>query len=125
MSQANKPLVDKSFEIVRQYLQSVVPPCSVAVDTPTHYEVVAINGDEKHVFGYVVAHEHVITIGFNDKIPAHDLKELISEHLIKKMGDAHHRFEVRDADIHSLTKDLQQAIEKLARYYNEKGWTKA
>lgn len=122
MSHANKPQVGPSFEIVRNYFKSVVPPCVAEVDTPTHYEAVAVGGDTKRLFGNVVAHDHVVSVGFYDQIPENDFRQLVSEHLIKHM--THHRLEIRDADVHAFTKDLQDAIQKLARYYNEKGWTK-
>ncbi len=123
MSHLNKPLVSQSFEIVRQYLKSSVPPCVATVDTPTHFEAVAVNGDEKHVYGYVVAHEHVITLGFCTEISDKDFKELIPIGLRARMND-HRRLEIREAHVSDLRQDIQDACEKLLYYYNEKGWTK-
>ena len=109
MSHMNKPRVDQSFEIVRQCLKSSVPPCNAIADTPTHYETEAVNGNQKHVFGYVVAHEHVITIGFSTDIPEKDLKELIPARLLEKMN-GHRRMEIRDVQVHELHSDLQEEI---------------
>lgn len=123
MSHLNKPLVNQSFEIVRQYIKSSVPPCEASADTPTHYEAVAINGNQKHLFAYVVAHEHVVTLGFSTEISDNDLKQLISSRL-REMMNEHRRLEIRDAHVADLRQDIQDACEKLLYYYNEKGWTK-
>ncbi len=123
MSNSYKPHVDLSFDMIRQFIKSSVPPCEAITDTPTHYESVAINGDQKHLFAYVVAHEHVVTLGFNTEIPEKDLKQLVPETLIKMMNE-HRRIEIRNAHVDDLRKDIQDAIEQLLYYYNEKGWTK-
>ena len=123
MSHLNKPLVPQSFEIVRQYLKSSVPPCVATVDTPTHFEAVAINGDEKHLYGYVVAHEHVITLGFSTEISDSDFRELFSSRLRAMMND-HRRLEIREAHVADLRQDIQDACEHLLYYFNQKGWTK-
>lgn len=123
MSHMNKPLVDLSFEMCRQFLKSSVPPCTSTVDTPTHYESTAIKGEEKHLFGYVVAHEHVVTLGFNEEIPESDFKELIPERLRNMMNHNHRRLEIRNAEVDGLRQDIQDACEKLLYYYNQIGWT--
>lgn len=123
MSHMNKPLVDLSFEMCRQYLKSSVPPCIASVDTPTHYESMAVNGESKHLFGYVVAHQHVVTLGFNEEIPEEDFKQLIPERLRNMMNHNHRRLEIRNVEVDDLRQDIQDACNQLLYYYNQKGWT--
>lgn len=123
MSHMNKPQVDQSFEICRQFLKSAVPPCTATVDTPTHYECMAINGEMKHLFGYVVAHQHVITLGFNVEIPEEDFKKLIPERLRNMMDHNHRRLEIRNVEVLDLRQDIQDACNQLLYYYNQIGWT--
>ena len=123
MSNSNKPHVDLSFDMIRQYIKSSVPPCEVASDTPTHYEAVAVNGDQKHLFAYVVAHQHVVTLGFSTDISDADFRELIPERL-RKMMNEHRRLEIHNAHVDDLREDIQDACEQLLYYYNQKGWTK-
>lgn len=123
MSHMNKPLVEQSFDMVRQCIKSSVPPCTTTVDTPTHYESVAINGDQKHLFGFVVAHQDVITVGINEEIPEEDLKQMVSERLLKMMNQ-HRRFEIRTILVKDLHQDVQDAFNNLLYYYNQIGWTK-
>ncbi len=122
MSELNQPHVGLSFDMIRQLLKSAVPPCTATVDTPTHYEAVAVNGSHKHLFGYAVAHQDVVTVGFNTEIPEADFKQLASKRLILKMNE-HRRLEIRNAKDHDLHQDLQDAFNKMLYYYNEKGWT--
>lgn len=124
MSHLNKPQVNLSFDMIRQYIKSAVPPCEATADTPTHYEAVAMVDGVKHVFAYVVAHQHVVTLGFDMNIPEKDFKQLVSEQLCKRMEHGHRRLEIRDAHVDELRKDIQDACEKLLYYFNEKGWTK-
>ena len=122
MSEMNKPRVSKSFEMIRQYLKSSVPPCTATIDTPTHYESVAINKDQKHLYGFCVAHHDVVTVGFNEEIPETDLKQLIPERL-RRMMNEHRRLEIRETEVHDLRQDIQDACNQLLYYYNEKNWT--
>ena len=105
MSHTNKPEVNLSFDMIRQYIKSSVPPCEVIADTPTHYESAAIVGDQKHVFAYVVAHQHVVTVGFGTDISDKDFHQLIPERLRKMMND-NRRLEIRDAHVDDLRKDI-------------------
>ena len=122
MSHENKPNVNQSFEMIRQYIKSAATPTCEEIDTPTHYELTTVGTDgQKHLFGYVVAHEHVITIGFNTQISDKDKRQLFSENLLKKMND-NGRFEMRDAHVADFRHDIQDACEKLLYFYNEKNW---
>ena len=124
MSEMNRPQVAKSFEMIRQLLKSSVPPCTTTIDEPCHYESMAITGDTRHLFGYCIAHREVVTIGFNREISDHDLRQLFSASLREKMNEER-RIEVREAEVHNLWQDLQDAVNKLQYYFDEKGWTKA
>ena len=124
MSKLNEPKTAKTFEIIREYLKGAVPPCSVETDEPHHIEVVANDGTTKHIFGYCVEHNEVVTVGFDTKIPENALREIFSERLIKMMNE-HRRIELRNIEQNDLHKDLQDAFEKLLYYFNEKNWTKA
>ena len=108
MSNSNKPHVDLSFDMIRQYIKSSVPPCEATSDTPTHYEAVAINGDQKHVFAYVVAHQHEVTLGFSTDISDGDFKQLVSERL-RKMMNEHRRLEIHNAHVDDLRKEIGRA----------------
>ena len=121
MSDINKTRVNQSFEMVRQYIKSSVTPTCEVIDTPTHYELTTVANGQKHLFAYVVAHEHVITVGFNTQISDADARQLFPERLLKMMND-HRRLEIRDAQVDDLRKDIQDAIEQLKYYYDEKGW---
>ncbi len=122
MSNENKPHVDQSFEMVKQFLKGAATPTCEVIDTPTHYEITAVDKEgKKHLFAYVIAHEHVITIGFNTQIPEQDKHQLFSDVLLKKMND-HCRIEVRNAHVADFRHDLQDAFEKLLYYFNEKNW---
>ena len=123
MSRLNEPNIPLSFKMVREYIKSSVPPCTATIDTPTHYESVAVNGEEKHLYGYVIAHQHVITVGFSMDIPDNAMHQLFSERL-RKMMNEHRRLEIRDAHVNDLRQDLQDACEHLLYYYNQIGWTK-
>ena len=122
MSETNKHLTDQSFEIIRQYLKSAVPPCQITVDTDTHFEVTAINNDKKELFGYCVKHQHVVTLGFNTNISDKDFHQLIPERLIKMMNE-HRRLEIRDVIVKDLHESIQDACNNLLYYFNEKNWT--
>ena len=123
MSNSNKPHVNLSFEMIRQFIKSAVPPCEASADTSTHYEAIAVNGDQKHVFAYVVAHEHVVTLGFSTDISDDDFVELIPERL-RKMMNNHRRLEIHNAHVDELRKDIQDSCEQLLYYYTQKDWTK-
>ena len=112
MSHMNKPNVNQTFEICKQYLKSAVPPCVVTTDTPTHYECSSDNGKEKHVFGYVIAHEHIVTFGFCEDIKEGEMKQLVSDRILKMMGHGHHRIEIRDIHEHELANDLRRSEER-------------
>ncbi len=123
MSHLNTPNVPQAFEMMRQYIKSSVPPCTATVDTPTHYESVAINGEQKHIYGYVIAHHDVVTVGFSMDIPDNAMHQIFSERL-RKMMNHHRRLEIRNPHVNDLRQDIQDACEKLLYYYNEIGWTK-
>ncbi|MEG1617694.1 MAG: hypothetical protein RR202_08010 [Bacteroidales bacterium] len=121
MSEANKPLVNKSFEMIKQYLKSAVPPCVATVDTPEHYEVTAVNNGTKHLFGYCIAHRNTVTMGFNEDIPESDFKQLVPKRILEMMNE-NRRIAIRDADEHELSSAIRDACNQLLYYYNEKGW---
>ncbi|MDO5570549.1 MAG: hypothetical protein Q4F97_03675 [Bacteroidales bacterium] len=121
MSEINKPLVKQSFEIIRNFLKSAVPPCTATVDTTTHYEVVAENNGQKHIYGYCIAHRNVVTLGFDENIPEEDFKRLIPKRL-REMMNEHRRLEIREVQVNELRADIQDALNKLLYYFNEKNW---
>ena len=90
-------VVNDAFSTARQLLKSTVPPCTETMDNSEYYEVRSINPErsEDILFGYVIKHTDSITIGFNDKLEENN---------------------------HQLREDLQEAINHLMRYYNEKNW---
>ena len=65
MTGIDRSKVNLAFRIVRDDIKTTVPPCENTIDTSTHYEAVAKNGDQNHLLVYVIAHYHVITIGFS------------------------------------------------------------
>ena len=104
-------------------IKSAVPPCVAVADTPTHYEAAAETDGKQHVFGYVVAHRDVITVGFNTEISDKDMHELVSERL-RKMMNEHRRLEIREAHVSDLRQDIQEAFNAMLNYFNEKNWVK-
>ena len=124
MSHLNKPQIQQTFEEIKGYLKGAVPPCKIITDAPTHFECVADNGEKEILFGYAVAHHHVVTLGFYDEIPANDKKELFSERLLNMMKDNHNRIEIRNIFDNEFGNDIRDAITKLLYYYNQKGYTK-
>ena len=123
MSHANKPNVGLAFKMCRQYFKSAVPPCIATVDTPTHYEVTAVDAaQDKRLFGYCVAHESALTIGFNEQIPEEDFKKLIPERLRNMMEHKHRRLEIRDSLVDELARDIRDACNQLLYYYNQNNW---
>lgn len=122
MSHLNKPNVEETFKICKQYIKSAVPPCVVEIDTPTHFEVVAINGDQKHLFANIVSHDHVVTLGFDTTIPEEDLKQLLSDRLIKHLNE-HRRMAIHNLEYDDYRQDFQDACNKLLYYFDQQGWT--
>jgi hypothetical protein len=107
----------------RQYLKSAVPPCIASADTSTHYEVTAVDASkEKRLFGYCIAHESALTIGFNEQIPEEDFQKLIPERLRKMMNHKHRRLEIRDPEVDELARDIRDAFNQLLYYYNQNNW---
>ena len=102
--------------------KSTVPPCTETMDNPEYYEVRSINPErsEDILFGYVIKHTDSITIGFNDKLEENNMERLFSKYLLQKMNE-HKRIHIHEMN-HQLREDLQEAINHLMRYYNEKNW---
>lgn len=119
-------VVNEAYKEVREMFKSVVPPCTATIDDGTHYEVVAIKQEagpsqESHVLlGTVVKHADSITVGFNNKLGEKKNKELFSEYLLEKMNP-HGRIRIHEMN-RQLHLDLQYAVERLMRYYNDMGW---
>lgn len=115
-------VVNDAFSTARQLLKSTVPPCTETMDNPEHYEVRSINPErsEDILFGYVIKHTDSITIGFNDKLGGNNMEQLFSKYLLQKMNE-HKRIHIHEMN-HQLREDLQEAINHLMRYYNEKNW---
>lgn len=115
-------MVNDTFNVVRQLLKSTVPPCTATIDTPEHYEVQAI--PPKHsgntLLGYVIKHTDSITVGFNNHLGKEKMQQLFSKSLLQKM-DEHKRIRIHEINS-QLHSDLQEAINHLLHYYNEKNW---
>ncbi len=122
MSHTNKPQITQTFEELKGYLKGCVPPCVAEVDTPTHYEVVAEKNGEKKLFAYIVAHLHVVTLGFDNDIPLNDKKQIFSDRLMRQITEHNARIDIRNVFDSEFSNDLRDAITKLMYYYNEKGW---
>ncbi len=122
MSHLNKPQIDQSFSEIKKILKGCVPPCVAEIDTPTHYECIADKSGEKILFAYVVAHSHVVTMGFNNSIPLDDKKQIFSERLLKSIQEFHGRIEIKNVFDHDLSDDIRESITKLMYYYTDKGW---
>ncbi|WP_055095938.1 hypothetical protein [Gabonia massiliensis] len=118
-------VVNKAFDDVKEFLKSVVPPCTATIDDHYHYEVWAIKEEaklsqENHVFfGSVIKHADSITVTFNDKLGKENSKELFSDYLLQKMQ--HGRICIHEMN-RQLHEDLQNAVQNLTRYYNSMGW---
>lgn len=115
-------VVNDAFSTARQLLKSTVPPCTETMDNSEYYEVRSINQErsEDILFGYVIKHTDSITIGFNDKLEENNMERLFSKYLLQKMNE-HKRIHIHEMN-HQLREDLQEAINHLMRYYNEKNW---
>ncbi|WP_294177473.1 hypothetical protein [uncultured Coprobacter sp.] len=115
-------VVNEAFNTVRQLLKSTVPPCTATIDNPEHYEVRSINPEHSKniLLGYVSKHADSITVGFNDKLGKNNMEQLFSKYLLQKMNE-HKRMHIHEMN-RQLHADLQEAINHLMRYYNEKNW---
>ena len=121
MTHLNKPQIERTFDKIKQYLKSIVPPCTITVDTPDNFQIEAIKGDSKHIFAYAVAHEHVITVGFNEEIKCEEMKQIFPDTILKDMNE-HNRIEIRQLQDTELRKDFQSTCESLMRFFEQKNW---
>lgn len=122
MSFKNMPNVKESFQMIRDFLKGAATTTCEVIDTPEHYELTTVDKEgQKHLFAYVVAHQHVVTLGFNTQISDNDFHQLVSQRLRAMMND-HRRLEIRDAHVDDLRKDIQDAFQKILYFYSEKNW---
>ncbi|MGL5772560.1 MAG: hypothetical protein ACRCX1_07255 [Bacteroidales bacterium] len=112
--------IDQAFKVMLPLLKTLVPPCVGEGNEVTNYAVYADNGEKKRLFAEIVLHGHVLTIQFNQEMSKDEAKQIFSHFLLTKMNE-HGRVEVREIE-EEIRKDIQDAIQKLMRYFSDKGW---